>query len=142
MPVKVAKEGRSTLHGNFTSRLGADYTPDLNSKADGIFMEKCWDVSEKELLLVRDLVDELPCCGETLVDHARKAGCGDMFPELSRADHDQIAKDGKIPRHEHWEERIRKGELAVDTLLNLAGLASFAHDQAQLDQHIKSIISR
>jgi transaldolase len=65
-----------------------------------------------------------------------------MFPELSPADLDQIAKDGKIPKHEHWVERIRKGEIAVDTLLNLAGLASFTHDQAQLDQHIESIISR
>ncbi len=105
-------------------------------------MEKFWDVSEKELLLVRDMVDELPCCAEILIDHARKGGCGDMFPELSQADHEQIAKDGKIPKHEYWKERISKGEIAVDTLLNLAGLASFAHDQAQLDQHIESIISR
>jgi transaldolase len=142
MPVKVAKDGRSTLEGNFVSKLRENYAPDLNSKAEGIFMEKCWDVSEKELLLVRDLVDELPCCGEILVDHARKAGCGDMFPELSKADLDQIASDGKIPNHEHWADRIRKGEIAVDTLLNLAGLASFTHDQAQLDQHIETIIAR
>jgi transaldolase len=142
MPVKVAKEGRSSLSGNFTSRLKANYTPDLNSRAQGILLEKCWDVNEKELLLVRDIVDELPCCGDMLVAHARKAGCGDMFPEMSGADMDQITGDGKIPKHEHWEERIRKGEIAVDTLLNLAGLASFAQDQAHLDQHIESIISR
>ena len=83
MPVKVAKEGRSTLSGNFTSRLKENYAPDLNEKAKGIFMEKCWDVTEKELLLVRDLVDELPCCGEILIEMARKAGCGDMFPDLT-----------------------------------------------------------
>jgi transaldolase len=142
MPVKVAAEGRTSLAGNFTSRLKENYKPDLNTKGEGIFMEKCWDVSEKELLLLRDLVDELPCCAEILVDHARKAGCSDMFPELSKADLDQISVDGKIPKHEHWAERIRKGEIAVDTLLNLAGLASFTHDQAQLDQHIESIISR
>jgi transaldolase len=93
-------------------------------------------------MLVRDIVDEIPCCGETLVEHARKAGCGDMFPELSQSELDQISSDGKIPKHEHWVQRIRKGEIAVDTLLNLAGLASFSHDQAQLDQHIESIISR
>jgi len=142
MPVKVAIEGRSTLAGNFTSRLRENYTADLNSKADGIFMEKCWEVSEPELMLVRDVVDELPCSGESLAEQARKAGCGDMFPNLSAADWEVIAKDGKIPKHEHWEQRIRSGEIAVDTLLNLAGLASFAHDQAQLDQHIESIISR
>lgn len=142
MPVKVAAEGRSTLSGNFTSRLNENYTPDLNSSADGIFMEKCWEVSEKELMLVRDIVDELPCSAESLIEQARKAGCGDMFPVLSQADNDLIAMDGKIPKHEHWVQRIKSGEIAVDTLLNLAGLASFAHDQSQLDQHIESIISR
>jgi transaldolase len=142
MPVKVAQEGRSTLSGNFTSKLKENYSVDLNKQAEGIFMEKCWDVSEKELLLVRDIVDELPCCGDALVDLARKAGCSDMFPELSQADRDQISKDGKIPKHEHWVQRIKSGEIAVDTLLNLAGLASFTHDQAQLDHHIESIISR
>ncbi len=99
-------------------------------------------MSVKELLLVRDIMDELPCCAEILIDHARKAGCGDMSPDLSQADLDQISIDGKIPKHEHWEQRIRNGEIAVDTLLNLAGLASFTHDQAQLDQHIETIISR
>jgi transaldolase len=142
IPVKVAMDGRSALAGNFASKLKENYTPDLNSKAEGLFIEKFWEVSEKELLLVRDLVDELPCCAEILIDHARKGGCGDMFPELSKADLDQIAKDGKIPKLEYWAERIRKGEIAVDTLLNHAGLASFTHDQAQLDQHIESIISR
>jgi transaldolase len=141
MPVKVASEGRSTLSGNFSSRLQMDYPVDLNGQAEGMSIEKLWEVSEKELLLVRDLVDELPCCGDVLIEHARKAGCGDMFPQLSEQDLQVIAADGKIPRHEHWAERIRSGEIAVDTLLNLAGLASFTHDQAQLDKRIESIIT-
>jgi transaldolase len=69
-----------------------------------------------------------------------KNGCGDMFPRLSGFDTEQIAADGKIPRHERWADRIRNGELAIDTLLNLAGLASFAHDQAQLDKRIEDLI--
>jgi transaldolase len=142
MPVKVAAEGRSTLSGNFTSRLGENYPVDLNKQAEGVFIEKFWEVSEQELMLVRDLVDELPCCGEILVDMARKGGCRDMFPNLTQEEKKIIADDGKIPRQEHWIGRIRNGEIAPDTLLNLAGLASFAHDQAQLDQRIESIISR
>jgi len=51
-----------------------------------------------------------------------------------------ISEDGKIPKHERWAERIKNGELAIDTLLNLAGLASFASDQAQLDERIRQII--
>ena len=63
-----------------------------------------------------------------------------MFPVLSDNDLDIISADGKIPVHDKWAERIAKGELAIDTLLNLAGLASFTADQAQLDDRIKSLI--
>jgi len=142
MPVKVAAEGRLSLAGNFASKVNEVYPVDLNQQAHGIYIEKLWEVSENELLLVRDLVDELPCCGDTLIDIARKSGCGDMFPILSEQDLNVISADGKIPRHEHWKERIRSGDLAIDTLLNLAGLASFTHDQAQLDHRIESIITR
>jgi transaldolase len=118
------------------------YTADLNEKAAGCHLEKLWEVDEKELMLVRDLADEMPCCGSTLVEIATRAGCGDLFPDMSPEDLAIIAADGKIPVHERWESRLRSGELAVDTLLSLAGLASFTHDQAQLDQRIASIISK
>ena len=141
MPVKVAAEGRSTLSGNFSARLNENFPVDLDLGSENKFMEKLWEVNETEMMLVRDLVDELPCCGDTLIDIARKNGCSDMFPVLSEQDLSVIAADGKIPRHGHWSERIHSGELAVDTLLNLAGLASFARDQAQLDHRIESIIT-
>ena len=85
IPVKVAAEGRSTLTGNFTSRLQENYPIDINSMLKVAIYGKIWEVSEQELMLVRDLSDDLPCCGDTLIEHARKAGCGDMFPELSGA---------------------------------------------------------
>jgi hypothetical protein len=53
------------------------------------------------------------------------------------ADRQRIAADGKIPKHEAWAARIAKGELAIDTMLNLAGLASFVADQAALDARIR-----
>ncbi len=69
-----------------------------------------------------------------------EAGCNDLFPELSDSDLKTISDDGKIPVHKKWAHRIAKRELAIDTLLNLAGLASFTTDQEQLDNRIKSII--
>jgi transaldolase len=141
MPVKVAAEGRISLKGPFVSKLQEEYPVDLNERARECHLEKFWEVGEKELLLVRDLADDLPCCGSALTDIANKEGCGDLFPELSSEDKALIASDGKIPVHAKWESRLRSGELAVDSLLNLAGLASFAHDQAQLDKRIESIIA-
>jgi transaldolase len=59
---------------------------------------------------------------------------------ISDTDLKHISEDGKIPKHERWAKRIANGELAIDTLLNLAGLASFTADQAQLDERIERII--
>ena len=39
-------------------------------------------------------------------------------------------------------ERIVSGELALDTLLTLAGIASFAADQKHLDDRVKGIIGK
>jgi transaldolase len=139
MPVKVAAKGRTTLKGIFAAQESISL-PGIGNYALDLHLGKLWEVSERELLLVRDLADELPCCGDTLVEMVHKNGCGDMFPRLSGFDTEQIAADGKIPRHERWADRIRNGELAIDTLLNLAGLASFAHDQAQLDKRIEDLI--
>jgi transaldolase len=64
-----------------------------------------------------------------------------MFPTLSKEEKSFIATDGKIPVYSRWVKRIKEGSLAADTLLNLAGLASFASDQKMLDERIMSIIS-
>jgi transaldolase len=63
-----------------------------------------------------------------------------MFPLLSKEEKKLIASDGKIPVHSRWENKIREGKIAPDTLLTLAGLASFTADQEALDQRIRGII--
>ena len=75
------------------------------------------------------------------MDRAHDLGAGDLFPRLSDEELAQIADDGKIPKHETWGDRIRSGELAIDTLLNLAGLASFESDQQALDDRIEKLIA-
>lgn len=140
MPVKVATDGRSKLSGNFVSSLDQIYPVNLNSSAENMFVEKLWGVTTRELTLAKALADHLPKDGNELIRRVREAGCGDMFPILSEQDYMHISEDGKIPKHERWAERIKNGELAIDTLLNLAGLASFANDQAQLDARIKRLI--
>ncbi len=141
MPVKVAEEGKSKLSGKFKSALNNIYPVNFNDSAKGINLEKLWEVTPGEVSLAKNLAANLPKNGDELIRQARDAGYGDMFPALSQQDYQTIWDDGKIPKHEKWDERIRKGELAVDTLLNLAGLASFAADQAQLDERIKKVIS-
>lgn len=140
MPVKVATEGRSKLSGKFESSLDQIYPANLNSSAKNVFVEKLWEVTPKELTLAKDLAANLPKDGTELIQRVHEAGCRDMFPSLSEEDYRHISEDGKIPKHERWISRIKNGELAIDTLLNLAGLASFTNDQSQLDARIKRLI--
>ncbi len=69
-----------------------------------------------------------------------KMGCGDMFPFLTKEEKGYIVSDGKIPVHSRWAEKIREEKIAPDTLLTLAGLASFTTDQHLLDERIRGII--
>ncbi len=140
MPTKVAAAGKVELSGDFSSKLGEDYPVNLNPSSGNAFVEKLWEVSDKELALAKELGANLPKNSDELIQRVHAAGCGDMFPYLSDADLQHISDDGKIPKHNRWAGRIATGELAIDTLLNLAGLASFTNDQAKLDARIESII--
>jgi len=140
MPAKVAVDGKEKLTGNFTSRLDEEYSVNLIKGAAKFFPEKLWEVTDKELQLAQSLCNDCPKDGNELIDRVHYAGCGDMFPYLSDRDLQHISEDGKIPKHERWAKRIESGELAIDTLLNLAGLASFTSDQNELDKRIERIL--
>ena len=45
--------------------------------------------------------------------------------------------DGKIPEYDPWAERVKGGTASWDGLLSEAALASFATDQAKLDDRIR-----
>lgn len=141
MPTKVAEAGKGELDGVFSSQLDQVYPVNLYEHAKGAGIERLWEVCDTELKLAKDLDENPPVDGDELLRRAHDAGLGCMFPILSEEDISHIAQDGKIPLHKRWEERIKMGELAVDTLLNLAGLASFMKDQAELDARIANIIS-
>lgn len=142
IPPKVAADGKKELSGNFESKLNEIYPVPINDNAIGMGIEKLWEVTHKHLALGKSLDENLPQSGSELIDRVHNAGLGDMFPYLSDDDYFHIANDGKIPKHDRWANRLASGELAIDTLLNLAGLASFTQDQAQLDARIESIITQ
>ncbi|MFN2314643.1 MAG: transaldolase family protein [Bacteroidales bacterium] len=140
IPPKVAAAGRKALPGLFESRLGKHYDVPLNDGAAGLGIEKFWEVPKSVVELGRSLNSKVPATGEEIVRRVHEAGLGDMFPMMSKEDNERIAAEGKIPVLASWKERIVKGELACDTLLTLAGLASFTADQRQLDDRIRGII--
>jgi transaldolase len=140
MPPKVAAAGRRELSGNFTSRTHENYDVSLYDSAIGAGIEKFWEVDNKVQNLAERLAGKVPSSGTELINIANEEGCGDMFPSLTKEEKGFIAADGKIPVHSRWEKKISEGKIAPDTLLTLAGLASFSADQVKLDERIRNII--
>jgi transaldolase len=140
MPPKVAAAGRKELSGTFSSRMHENYDVSIFESAKDAHIEKFWEVDSKVLNLAERLSAKVPATGIELVHIAHEEGCEDMFPSLTKEEKGFIASDGKIPLHSRWAKKISEGKIAPDTLLTLAGLASFTSDQQMLDQRIKSII--
>jgi transaldolase len=141
MPPKVAAEGRESLSGKFSSRMHENYEVSMYSSADGAHIEKFWAVDDNVLNLAEKLSINVPATGAELIRIAHEEGCEDMFPSLTKEEKSVIVSDGKIPVYSRWEKKIKEGRIAPDTLLTLAGLASFTADQKMLDERISSIIS-
>lgn len=142
MPVKVTEAAKKELSGEWKSRLESEYDVRLfdSVKNEGVGLSKLWEVNEKEQGYVRMLEVNPPSSGDELVEMAHDYGIHDLFPLLNEEDSGYIASDGKIPLHKRWESRIVKGEVAIDSLLNLAGLESFAQSQQELDERIQRLI--
>jgi transaldolase len=140
MPPKVAAAGRKELSGKFSSRMHENYDVSIFESANGSAIEKFWEVDSKVLKFSERVANKVPVSGAELIHIAHEEGCEDMFPVLSKEEKSLIASDGKIPVHSRWEKKIAEGKIAPDTLLTLAGLASFTADQKMLDDRIRNII--
>jgi transaldolase len=140
MPPKVAAAGHKELSGKFTSHTHENYEVNLYDAAAGGGIEKFWEVNNNVLKLADRLAAKIPSTGAELIHIAHEEGCEDMFPFLNKEEKGFIASDGKIPVHSRWQKKISEGKIAPDTLLTLAGLASFTADQKMLDDRIRSII--
>ena len=117
-----------------------NYDVSLYPSGKEAHIEKFWEVDDNILNLTQRLSIKLPSSGAELIKIAHEEGCEDMFPLLSKEEKTIIAKDGKIPVYSKWQQKIRDGKISPDTLLTLAGLASFKADQAELDKRISNII--
>jgi transaldolase len=141
MPPKVAAEGHKSLSGKFSSRMHKNYKVNLSATGQEAHIEKFWKVDDNVLNLAERLAAKVPASGAELIELAHREGCEDMFPVLTKEEKSFIASDGKIPKYSRWAKKINEGKIAPDTLLTLAGLASFSSDQKLLDDRILGIIS-
>ena len=140
MPPKVAAAGHEKLSGEFSSHIHENYEASIYESAGEAQIGKFWEVDNNVLKLSERLSSDLPSSGAELIRIAHEEGCRDMFPFLSAEERSFVSSDGKIPVYSHWEKKITEGKIAPDTLLTLAGLASFTADQQALDDRIRNIV--
>ncbi|MGQ8336925.1 transaldolase family protein [Sunxiuqinia sp. A32] len=142
IPTKVAAEGIANLSGQFSSKINEFSPVTLSDSAFEAAIGKFWEVDNNVLIFGNQLALNPPISDSEFVERAHEAGCQDMFPVLTAEEEKTIKIDGRIPKHANWEEKIREGAIAPDTLLTLAGLAVFTASQEELDDRIKRIINK
>lgn len=75
-----------------------------------------------------------------IVDALHDAGVGAVLPRVDDDDVKRITEAGKMPKRAQWGASITDGSFGLDALFTLAGLYSFAQDQAALDERIRKTL--
>jgi transaldolase len=144
MPIPVAEGMVALTHSPDELRVQVNKDPSISitPETEPAVLEALWSVPEELRAsvgaLVREDLDTFS--GEDLADFFRVRGHGDIFPKWTTADLDHIAADGKIPSYERWRNAFESFEVGLDAALNVAGMASFALDQATLDDRIRTFL--
>ncbi len=139
MPAKVARQAKEMLDEEWQSQLNDQHSVELTDKSDSskTRIEKLWNVSQAERRFVQKAILSPVDGADDLRELAADHDLEDLFPVMAAAELQQIADDGKIPQHSRWQSRIVRGDLAIDSLMTLAGLATFAASQLDLDNRIR-----
>ena len=142
IPLPAASGVLESPPSEWSTRIDDDPTPGIDPEhIDGdARIGQLWNVEDDVVAFGDSLDTNPPSTPLEVVERARSTGLEDLFPTFSDADLDSIASAGKIPDHAFWSDRIAKGEVAADSLLNAAGLAAFAKDQAALDDRIRGLM--
>lgn len=139
MPTAVA-EGFLESGGAIGQGVVADFPVTFgvaDPDRDGLHV--FWDVDPGSQAAVDALVreDVAALDGDAVREILAARGGATYFPDFSDDETQSIRAGGKIPALDPWLEGVRAGRLAWDSLLTIAGLWSFAADQAKLDERIE-----
>jgi transaldolase len=145
IPLPVAEAYHASERDAVTGAgpASADIQPDVDAAAAStLHFEKLWDVPDSfhaamDAVCAQDL-DTMS--GPELVGCLRDHGVSDLFAEYSDAEIEHIRNDGKIPNLERWRARLEQETTALDSLMNMSGLYSFATDQRQLDDRVRDLL--
>jgi len=144
MPPKVAAQYESSLIDEPSQRIEQDPTVSFveGIRPEDFRAERLWDVPKTfreavEQLLKLDIETLTP---KAIGMHFANADFPDFLPDFSNSDISTATRDGKIPVYNKWKDRLTRGEIGLDALMNLSAFCAFATDQKALDDRISSLI--
>jgi len=142
IPPKVAAQFLQMQLGpdEIVDRTAADYRLGVQESVDreAIRLNTLWHVSG-ELVTCLDALEKEDLDSFTpddLIDFFSQHGCGDIFVRWTNSQIETSAREGKIPKLDHWKEALESKAIGLDSLMNLAGLNSFAADQKEMDDRV------
>ena len=146
MPPPVTEDflARNDRPETVIDRTAAEYVPEwqagIDPTAEGL--ETLWEVSEEFERCCLDLAqqDSSGLTPEGILDALHAAGQGSVLPRLEAEQIAAISEAGKMPQRKYWRAELKTGTVGLDALFTLAGLHSFAKDQAALDDRIRKLL--
>ena len=139
MPIAVAEEflASGARVGDIVERRAQEYSPGFNAEAAWARFDTLWDMPAKLTQCIDRLADEGidGFTQDDLIDYLKEQDCGDVLMRWEERQVAESAAEGKIPQLENWRALLEDKRIGLDSLMSLAGLNSFARDQADMDRH-------
>jgi len=148
IPPKVAGDFLSleVAPDQITDKTAADYVVGVNKDVDidAAGLNTLWEVPD-QLTACFDALENENIDSFTpndLIDFFLRHGCGDMLIRWKREQIEASAAEGKIPKLDNWRDALAAKCIGLDSLMNLAGMCSFAADQKAMDDRVKEVLTK
>ena len=148
MPPKAAREFLSMdiEPGKIIDKTGTDYPPGLSNvvNPDTIRLNTLWDIENNLVTCVNELEKENldAFTPDDLINFFKDHKCPDSLVRWSDSEIKTSTAEGKVPRLENWRDALADKSVGLDSLMNLAGLNSFATDQMAMDERIREVLTK
>jgi transaldolase len=146
IPLQVAGDflNLQLAPAQITSKLHMEYEPKFNPDVDpaAVRFDTLWKIEPSlvngvEMLLLENLDQYIP---DDLLDFFADHDLGDILVRWSEEERSISKAEGKIPILANWQDALAQKRIGLDSLMNLAGLNSFAADQSEMDQHVLEVL--
>jgi len=148
IPPKVASEilALNLTPGEIVDRTDTNYTPFLNTGLDPdlVRLNTLWNINNKLIdcldALEKENLDRFT--PDILIGFFKGYHCNDVLVPWTKNEIAVSTEEGKIPRLGNWHQYLANKSIGLDSLMNLAGLNSFAADQKAMDNRIRDVLTK